>query len=413
MTRLYNSFDFTGNISIPKGERFYKQETFEPSGWYKETINFAVQESKTNSAFVKLDGGFSKKKQNVVKSFSKGTENESGSSIEIPWADRNKEETLDIVADFKKVVVDLTTDQEVKDKINQLRYEVRNIEYQDEKSETDLVKLKELKTKLKEIAIDRHEFVHPYDAVVFLSTNLEVHKNRKFRITGDISISHSKGKFYRDFVPTMIEIVSDEEKSKLRATMDVYFTQESLDDVDFEESKKVLINGYIQSYDSGHKKDKFFPTQFVINASKLDFENESHVKRFEFLKKKFDVEDGVYHQQWEVAVFRGADEEEFTEEHLTDSQKEAIEFGYNKLEDFKPKGGVLGETVIENRLVKPNLQKVNGHDFTNGAVITPFEEEHLIYVAPVINKKVEAPKEELVVTENEKPEEVELDDLFG
>ena len=215
MSRLYNTFEFVGNIQLPKSaERFHKEETFDPSGWTKHTLNFAIQESKTNSVFVQMEGGYSKKKSNTVNSFSKGTENTPGSKIEIPWADRNKQETLDMIADFKKIVVDFTKDQKVKEEVNQLRYEIRSIEYKDEQTEEDVAKLKELKEKLKGLDADRHEFAHPYDAILFLADNLEKYTSHKFRILGDITISHWKGKFYRNFVPTTIEIVSNEARNK-------------------------------------------------------------------------------------------------------------------------------------------------------------------------------------------------------
>ncbi|WP_182006275.1 hypothetical protein [Priestia aryabhattai] len=416
MTKLYNTFEFVGNINIPKNaERFHKEQEFN-SGWTKHTLNFAVQESKTNSAFVQMEGGYSKGKKNIVKTFGKGTENVKSPKIEIPWEDRLKPEVVDMVADFKKVVVDYTSDEETKNKINQLRYEIRTLEYKDELTEEEKGKLVELKDELKKTATERHEFINKYDAVLFLAESLEQHKDKKFRITGNVTYSAWKGKFYRNFDPELIEVVSSEEPSKLRATMDVFFTKDSMDDKDFEKDKKVYIDGYVLSYDSQAKKDQFFPQQFVINAQKLDFTNETHVKRLEFFKNKFKIKGkGVYHLQWLVNIFRGADKVEFTYENLTAEQKEAVEFGLNKVEDFAPKGGVLGDNVEENRLVKPILQQVDQtNDFREGAVESTYEEDDLQYVVP---EQKEQPKKEEVKVEKEEPkleaEEVELEDLFG
>ncbi|WP_043929333.1 hypothetical protein [Bacillus haynesii] len=155
-----------------------------------------------------------------------------------------------------------------------------------------------------------------------------------------------------------MEIVRNETPSQLRATMDIFFTKDSLDEKDFKEEKKLYIDGYVLSYDNQIKKDRFFPQQLIINAQKLDFNNEMHMKRLELLKNFFKVKGkGVYHLQWEVNIFRGADEIEFTEENLTASQKEMIALGLNTLDDFKPKGGLLGESREENRLIKPILRK--------------------------------------------------------
>lgn len=416
MARLYNTFEFIGNINIPKDKEKFHDIRESASGWVGHRLNFGIQESKTNSAFVELYGGYSKSKPNKVFTFSKSTENEKGSKLEIPWDERLNPETLDMVADFKKIVVDFTTDFELKNEINQLLYQIRSLEYQDQLKPEDVEKLKGLKNELAEKAVNRHEFIHNYDAIEFLSNNLEEYKNYIFRLTGSIDLSASKGKFYRKFNPELIEIVEDDTPSQLRATMDIFFTKDSIDEKDFKKDKKVYINGYVIDYDNGQKKDQFYPTQFVINAQKLDFENETHVKRFEFLKNKFNVKGkGVYHLQWVVNIFRGADTVEFTIDDLTVSQREAIEFGFNKLEDFAPKGGMLGETVYENRLVKPILELVNdANDFREGAVGSTYELDDLEFV--FTQSQENKPEEN-----NETKEDIgkvvdiekDLDDLFA
>jgi hypothetical protein len=413
MSRLYNTFEFIGHVNIPKNkDKFHKVDKFD-SGWEKHTLNFAVKESNTNSAFVEFQGGYSNVKPNKVMTFGKGTENNRGSKLEIPWADRLKPETVEMVADFKKVVVDFTSDLELKEKLNQLRYEIRMLEFKDELTPDEQEKLAALRTEHTEAAVDRYEFIHPYDAVVFLSNKLEDYKAFKLRLTGSVIMSAWKGKYYRRFEPTLIEVVDSETPSQLKATMDIFFTKDAVDEKDFKKDKKVYIDGYVIDYDGQAKKDQFFPQQFVINAQKIDFENEMHVKRFEYLKNKFTVANkkGVYHLQWLVNIFRGADKVEFTEKDLTPSQREAIEFGLNKLEDFAPKGGMLGDNVYENRLVKPLLVTVNEHnDFTNGAVESDYTVDDLDYV-PVQREEKKEEKEES--KKETKKQDVDLDDLFG
>lgn len=416
MARLYNTFEFVGNIHIPKSlDKFHEIKPSE-SGWEGHRMNFGVQESKTNSVFVELYGGYNKGRSNKVFSFSKGTENVKGSKLEIPWEDRLEQSTIDMVADFKKVVVDFTIDQEVKEQINQLRYEIRNLEYKDTLTDDESNKLKELKTQLQEKAIDRKEFITEYDAIIYLSTMLEHFKSHKFRLTGRVEFNYWNGSSRRKFKPELIEIVPSDTSNQLRATMDIFFTHNALDEKDFKKEKKLYIDGHVMSYDNKEKKDMFFPQQFIINAAKVDMENELHVKRLDFLKNKFKPsKKGVYHLQWLVNIFRGADQVEFTEKDLTASQKEAIEFGLNKFEDFVPKGGVLGESVEENRLVKPVLQKINDdNDFTGGAATTDLKEEDLAYVSSSGNAP-EKPKTEVKEepTTSGKTVDVDLEDLFG
>jgi hypothetical protein len=382
MSRLYNTFEFIGAVQIPKNKEKFLDVRESASGWVGHRLNFGVQQSKTNSVFVEMYGGYSKSKQNKVYSFSKGTENEKGTKLEIPWDDRLKDETVNMVADFKKIVIDLETDPEVKEKVGQLRYEIRSLEYKDTLTDEERQKLTDLNKELKEVGVNRKEFIHEYDAVIYLSENLESVKDHKLRLTGSVENNYHNGKFYRKFKPELIEIAEADAIPKLRAYMDVFFTKDAIDEADFKEEKKVYVNGHVLCYDSKEKKDMFFPQLFVLNAQKVDFENEMHVKRFNFLKNKFDVKGkGVYHLQWEVSIFRGADKVEFTYEDLTQDQKESVDFGLNKVEDFEPKGGMLGENTEETRLIKPILQQVNDkNDFREGAVESTYELEDLDYV---------------------------------
>jgi hypothetical protein len=417
MGRLYNTFEFIGNIFIPKNKEKFHEVKENESGWEGHRLNFAIQESKTNSVFLEMYGGFSKSRPNKVFSFSKGTENEKGSKLEIPWEDRLKEESVDVVADFKRIVLDLTTDFELKDKLRQLRFEIMNLERKDVLTEEDKTKLKELKLEHKEKATKRYEFIHEYDAVVFAASVLEYYKDHKFRITGRVEYNHYNDKFYRKFKPELIEIVESDTKPQLRATMDIFFTKDSVDEADFKEEKKIYINGYVVDYDSNAKKDAFFPQQFILNAQKIDLENKDHVGRLDFLRSKFNVKGkGVYHLQWYVNIFRGADKVEFTYDDLTAQQKEAIEFGLNTVEDFEPKGGMLGANLEETRLVKPVLQEINKeNDFREGALESSYEEDDLIYVASNNGRQSETKnesKEESNTTEKKKVD-VDLDQLFG
>lgn len=415
MSRLYNTFEFIGNINIPRDKEKFHEVRTSVSGWEGHRLKFAMKESKTNSVFLEMYGGFSKGKPNKVFSFSKGTENEKGTKLEIPWDDRLNPETIDMVADFKKIVVDFTTDPEVKEEINKLRYEIRNIEYKDVMTEEDNTKLKELKEKLSEVAVDRKEFIHEYDAVIYLSSMLSDYSDKKFRVKGSVELNEGKGKFYRKFKPEFFEIVDSDERSKFSATMDIFFTKDSLDEADFKKEKKIYVDGYLLSYDSKAKKDLFFPQRFMINAQKVDFENEKHAGYFNFLVGKFKQKGkGVYHIPWQVNIFRGADQVEFTYKDLTQQQKEAVDFGLNTIEDFAPKGGMLGEAIEENRLVKPLLQEFNKqNDFREGVQESTYEVEDLEFVTTADEKYSDVANKPEEKKEEPQKVDVDLDELFG
>ncbi len=150
MSKLQNKFEFIGNIFISNDkEKFHEVKEFD-SGWVKNRLSFAVQESKTNSVFVELEGGYSKSKPNKVYSFSKGTENKKGSKLEIPWEDRLKDETVNMVADFSKIIVDFN-DESVKEKLNDLRYKLRGLDNRDSLTEEEKKSRSKLLDEYKEI----------------------------------------------------------------------------------------------------------------------------------------------------------------------------------------------------------------------------------------------------------------------
>lgn len=416
MARLYNTFDFVGHIFIPNDQNKFHRVNESASGWEGHTLTFAVQESKNNSVFVELYGGYNKAKPNTVYSFSKGLGGEKGSPIEIPWNKRLDPDIVNMVADFRKIIVDFTIDEDVRELRNDILAGIRRLEFKDHLTDEDKKELAEYRQDLRDKVPERYEFIHPYDAVLALANQLPVYKDHKFRIRGDIEFNEWNGEFYRKFVPRVIEIVPEDTPNQLKAQIDIYFTKDSLDDRRVRSENRVYIDGYVLSYDYKAKKDQFFPQQFVINTEKVDFENEKQVRLLELLKKQFKVTGrGVYHLPWEVNIFRGAETVEFTEKDLTPEQRELVAFGLNKVEDFAPKGGLLGEAIQENRLVKPILRNFgNGNDFSSGAVETEFTEDDLVFEFT----KQEQKQQNTVSTPLDKSSDAtealdQLEDLFG
>lgn len=190
-------------------------------------------------------------------SFSKGTENEKGSRLEIPWEDRLKEETVNMVADFSKILINLN-DESTKAKLNELKFKIRGLEMKGSLTEEENKTLSTLKGEYKQLNVNGAEFIHEYDAIQYLSQNLEKHKDNKFKITGNIEYNSWNGRNFRKFKIKTIEIVSSDTPSQLRATMDVFFTSESLDESSFEEEKRYFVDAYVLSYDNQAKKIDFF-----------------------------------------------------------------------------------------------------------------------------------------------------------
>lgn len=420
--RLYNTFNFIGELGIPKDKnKFHEKINTKNPNWDFYKINFGIKESKTNSAFLELFGGYQKDGKGKVYSFSKGKNGEKGSKLEIPWGDRNKESVMDNVADFKKIIIDLETDFEKKKERNKLFYRIVNIEKRENKTEEDKEKLEKYKKEFKEKSDNRHEFITEYDAIQFLAKNLKKYEQYKFRITGSLDLTEYKGNCYKKYIPETIEIVPNDTKNRLSATVDIFFDEDCIDDEDFMEDKKIFINGYLQNYVRDEGDDRFFPQTFIINGTKLDLENEKHMAILDILKGSFKPDDeGYHHLQYEIRVYRGAEKVEFTYEDLTDEQKKYVDCGISSVEDYAPRGGLLGNNVNEFRIVKPILKKVGNFDFKEGALHSGLEEDE--FLEKIIQDtsdikyddiKNEDKEEDIKVGKEEKSTDDVFNDLFG
>ena len=414
MARIYNTYEFIGDLTVPKDKDRFISIT-ESTDYKNYRLNFGIKESNTNSAFVEMFGSMRKDGNGKVFSFSKSTDVEKGSKLEILWKDRLKPEMVDMVADFKKYKIDLTEDKDIKNELYKLAYEIRTLEYNSNRTSAENEKLKADKLRYAEISKDVHEFIAEFDMIQYIVENIENLKNKKFKVKGSIEVNEHKGKFYRKFKVESMEIMPNDTRNQLRAEMDIFFDKDAVDDKDFEKDRKIYINGYILSYNNkapkdAKNKDAFYPQQFVINATKADLTNEEIVNRIAFLKEQFDAKnEEVKHLLWNVSIFRGAEKEELKLEDLTPKQRKSVKLAYNKLEDYN-KGGFLGQNKEENRLVKPCFT----NDFADGSVLTDYSPDDLFYATTEDEKiediKVEPPKE--TIEETKKISE-DFDDIFA
>lgn len=353
-------FNFVGEITIPKSTSkvpFFKELTGGKDKRKMAKMNFGIKESDNNMAFVEAFDGV----QKIIKTMN--TENE---KIEINWEDRFDEDVIDTVANYKKFTVDLGED-----------------------------------------CGGRKDFVSTYDAILHLHEWLPKYKG-KVAVTGQFVKEAYKGKYFDKFKINNVYAVDSDVKSRLGLTMDVFYNKECVDKADFKTEKKIYINGYISQYINKDEGIKYIPQQVVFNATKYNLENENHKKKYDYKMKYVDIDKKtMVHMLWEVVLLRGAEEVEFTVDMLTKSQKEQYELGIRTLDDFKPRGNILGDKLNEYRLLEPKLTG----DFEDGLVDTEmktseFEDE--IYVPNATEEKLE----EVVKKSEEKPkgEEPEVDD---
>lgn len=386
MARHYNSFEFIGNISFNKDENKVLETIKHDSGWQTKRLGVGVKATATNGVFLKADALYNPTETNTI--FTMGKD---GSKLEVPFKDRNKQVSLDMVADFKKLVVDLETDFEKKSERIKLKYKIINIENREEKTEDDLKKLEDYKKEYIEKSDNLHEFISEYDFILFVKESAELLKQHKVRVTGNLEMSLWKEKYYVSYIPKHIEFAEDNVENKLQALVDVYFDKNAIDDTLLKTDNKLIVNGYLISYDNSAKADRFYPKKFIING--VNFEDEEQVQMFELVKSFVTTDKNtVHHMLWNVNVYKGAEVKEFTYENLTPTQKQFVDMGLATIDDYRPKGGFLGGNIEEFKLFMPELKD----DYKDGILDSEMTEEEFIKLLAVHvdrPKKDDKPKE--------------------
>jgi hypothetical protein len=336
--KVYNTFEFIANLSLPKETEKFKNytKTQYDSKWVNEELKINARIPDSSELLTIKDGYFNKsdysfEKQGLGKKKDDGAY-EQGSKIKVSWEDRTNKTILDKIVNYQKFVLDLSNNKE--------RYDIRQAV---EKLNDDAINdedLTKIKNKFKEIigeATDnkdikksleeeltrleglKTEYLSRVDMIPDIKKLLNTAEgtNTVFKITGNINYSEWKGKVYRSFDVQKIEKATDKEKQKLKLNgmIDIYFNSTSLDESTFETSKKYIINAWTKTYDSQLKQQIYVPIMLIADGSKLDFENEKHVKRLNGLVKpfRFDIEgkekdeDKIYQVQFEVKIARGAE----------------------------------------------------------------------------------------------------------
>ena len=367
-------FKFTGEPILPKTESkrpFIKE--FKKDGIPMVSMTFGIQESKGNTGFVECFGSVQKK----IKTYNTANE-----AIEIDWDDRFNQDIIKDIASFKKYIVDLGEEDG-----------------------------------------GRFEFITAYDAILYLKETLPKYKG-KIRVVGQVVKQWYEKQYYDKFQFTSVYSVDEDKKNRLAVTADIYYKKDCIDTSDWKDEKKLYIDGYIPQYINKDEGTKFIPQRFVFNASRYKDDNEHHQKLLAYKLKYIKCDKKKWqHLLWECVFQNGAEEIDFDESQLTEAQKEQIELGIRKLEDFKPNGLIYGNSIHEYRLFEPYLIKTSEADFSDGFVevdLSDSDFEDLIYQPPknekmsdVLKKSEEKEeKEEEQKEEQNEDDDISDDDLF-
>ncbi len=357
-------FSFVGTPVIPK-QKSDSKRPFCKEGEYTDkqtkkkrktlSMTFGVKETDANMAFVEAFDSI----QTTIKTMDSDNE-----KMDVDWDDRFDEDIVSKVANYRKYIVDLGEDHG-----------------------------------------GRQEFITVYDMIEHLRKYLPEYDGRVV-VTGQFTRDwYAKKKMYfSKFRVQNVFAAPDERKSRLLITADLFYNKDGFDDSDFDENKKITLDCYIEQYINKDEGRKYVPIQVVFSGAKYDMENERHKKLFDYkmkyIKPNEIIVDGntvklkptqFVHIPWEMVLLRGAEEADFDESMLTDSQREQVELGIKTVDDFRPKGNIYGDRIDEFRLFDPKLDG----DFADGLLAaddTPDEFEEKIYQPPQDETMEEAKK---------------------
>lgn len=276
---------------------------------------------------------------------------------------------------------------------------------------------------------DRKEFISTYDAIKYLSDNIDVFKHGKFTVTGNVDMNVYNGNVNRRFTIQNIYAASDDAKAQLKITDTFFFCKDSFDTSEWASEHKLYIDGWSYAFfdkktlGASKGKNMYTPLQLVFDCGKIDWDNEKHVKLVNYKLKQIgcSLEDGkikvglkknVYKIPVVIAYINGAQEEEFNESMLSANQKEAIELGLKTIDDFRPSGGVYGEKITMYKLTDFDLRG----DYENGCVdtemsVSKLEEEEFKVAKTETLEDLEEEIKEAAVEEND--DDDSDDDLFN
>ena len=364
-------FNFTGNLLATLDQEkkgyFYRHAATKAGKPYSR-INLRVSAAQNNNAFVELFG-----MEGEIK-----TKDNNNGDISIAWEDRNDSDVVSAVASYRK------------------------------------------------FNILGNTYIAPMDVCEFIKENIDEIKDGKYCVTGDIGLNEYNGKFSDQYTIKNIYTVEDDRKADLVVYGDFFYATDSFDDSDWKADKKLYINGWTSEWFKKSETEKgnyFYPRQLVFDCSRIDFDNKDQAGRVIWILKQLGCESKngtikckldkkkVYQIPVKCRYFNGAEEIPFSEDELTENQKEAIKLGVMTLDDCRPKDKrIFGNRVVEWRLFNFDISG----DYSDGAVEAAVtkaeleEQELRPHTEESFDDAMNAPEE----PEEKSADKVSIDDLF-
>jgi hypothetical protein len=359
---MANNFQFIGKIALGKdSEKFHPIERKDfSSGWMNTAVKFNCISGTNRILCVAQGGKWKDDKKNSVKTFSKSTTDANGKvtkgeKIDIPWTKRFDQDQIARVAGFKKFVVD-TGDYKIRYKLQDFVAAFENGTVTDEMiEEFGIDNLDDAKLTLEKSQAKRKEFLSEWDFAEYMIkvAQSDKMKDKLFNISGDYEVQYNseKDRFYVNYHVNRVTLAAEDAEPKTEMKIDFFYGEEAWDDSNYEDTGKVLVNGWISYYDNNFKKNGFQNMTVVIRE-----ENE---KKRKALKRKFACDEGIKQIGLTLSVIEGAEVIELTMEMLDDETREDIECGLLDFEDVKRElgGRAIGDRISELRFAELTPKK--------------------------------------------------------
>jgi hypothetical protein len=363
------NFQFIGKIALGKdSEKFHPIERKEfTSGWMNTSVKFNCVSGTNRILCVAQGGKWKDDKKNSVKTFSKSTTDANGKvtkgeKIEISWAKRFDKDQIERVAGFKKFIVD-TGDYKMRYKLQDLVKAFENGTVTDaQMEEFGIDNVEDAKATLEKSQAKRKEFISEWDFAEYMIkvAHSDKMKDKLFTISGDYEIQYNpeKDRFYTNYHVNRVTLAAEDAEPKTEMKIDFLFGEDSWDDSNYDETGKIIVNGWVSYYDSNLKKNGFKDMVVVIR--------EDNIKKRNALKRKFTCDDGIKQIGLTLSVIEGAEVIELTMDMLDDETREDIECGLLDFEDVKRElgGRAIGDRISELRFTELTPKKNVAEDTT-------------------------------------------------
>lgn len=350
--------------AIKDNDKFSAMEVRDfDSGWQNTRYRFNAI-SGNNRFMLEIGGGkWSDDKKNKITTLAKAEPGKKASKLEVKWEDRRRSEVIEQVAGFRIYTCNLLT-------------------YDERKALEDEGKAEEAKKK-------NHQFLEKTEFATLVKKVIDSGKyaDAKFRILGTIDYQYSEknNMYYRTLSVDKIYKVSPDTPYKAEMTLNTFYTEDSINDNSYEDTKKYFFNCYTDYYFNSIKENRFVPLTLVINGNG-DEKAEKKAGAFKKKLSEFDDEATVRKCGLVCDMIDGAESLAITYDDLDEDTRDNIDMGLISLEEaVKALGGTMnGQRVTEYRV------KSLARNSAKGSEATVYNEENLKKLPIVANESEES-----------------------